>query len=105
MQHLVYLSYDLGVKGDYESLYRWLDEHEAKECGDSVACFKYDAGDDVQQKISEDIKEHVDIDPKKHRVYLVWREGDKLRGKFLFGSRHSAPWVGAAGHEPEEDEE
>ena len=38
MKKFIWLSYDLGIGGDYESLYSWLDNHEAKECGDSVAC-------------------------------------------------------------------
>lgn len=34
---VVWLSYDLGAKGDYDGLYSWLDNHKAKECGDSIA--------------------------------------------------------------------
>ena len=26
----VWISYDLGVRGDYEGLYAWLDAHDAK---------------------------------------------------------------------------
>lgn len=33
----VWISYDLGVQADYDGLYQWLDEHKARECGDSVA--------------------------------------------------------------------
>ena len=29
----IWISYDLGVRGDYENLYSWLDTHGAKECG------------------------------------------------------------------------
>ena len=35
----IWLSFDLGVAGDYPGLYKWLDEHDAVECGDSVAFF------------------------------------------------------------------
>ena len=31
----IWISYDLGVRGDYEGLYAWLDSHGAKECGDT----------------------------------------------------------------------
>ena len=31
----VWISYDLGIRGDYEGLYAWLDSHRAKECGDA----------------------------------------------------------------------
>ena len=30
-----------GVGGDYEGLYSWLDDHDAKECGDSVASLAF----------------------------------------------------------------
>jgi hypothetical protein len=30
----VWISFDLGVRGDYEGMYAWLDTHNAKECGD-----------------------------------------------------------------------
>ena len=33
-EQMIWLSYDLGVDGDYENLYAWLDHKEAKECGD-----------------------------------------------------------------------
>ena len=32
-----WLSYDLGINGDYDGLYRWLDRQGAKECGSSMA--------------------------------------------------------------------
>lgn len=35
MKQLIWISYDLGVSGDYENLYAWLDDHGAKECGQS----------------------------------------------------------------------
>jgi hypothetical protein len=35
MNSAVWISYDLGVQADYEGMYAWLDEHQAKECGDS----------------------------------------------------------------------
>jgi hypothetical protein len=38
----VWMSFDLGVKGDYEGLYRWLDARQARACGDSVALFFFD---------------------------------------------------------------
>jgi hypothetical protein len=35
-----WLSFDLGLQGDYDSLYAWLDKQGAQECGDSVATFE-----------------------------------------------------------------
>ena len=42
MHTVMWMSYDLGVKGDYEGLYAWLDDHDAKECGNSVAFLRYE---------------------------------------------------------------
>ena len=42
MNKALWLSYDLGVKGDYEGLYAWLDDHNAEECGNSVAFLHYE---------------------------------------------------------------
>lgn len=53
-----WLSYDLGIAGDYPDLYQWLDDHEAKSCGNSIAFFKYqvDYNDSPFDKIKEDLK-------------------------------------------------
>jgi hypothetical protein len=32
-----WLSFDLGLRGNYDSLYEWLDAHSASESGDSLA--------------------------------------------------------------------
>lgn len=47
MKKTIWLSYDFGVKGDYESLYAWLDNHGAKECGNNSAALEYDVNENV----------------------------------------------------------
>jgi hypothetical protein len=42
MKQRIWLSFDLGIKGDYQSLYKWLDARKARECGDSVAYFTFE---------------------------------------------------------------
>lgn len=42
MEKAVWITYDLGVQGDYKGLYAWLDDHQATECGDSTAFFNYE---------------------------------------------------------------
>lgn len=58
-----WLSYDLGVGGDYESLYQWLDNHHAKICGDSLAYFKYpfEESEDPDEKLKADLLQTVDL--------------------------------------------
>ena len=66
MKKSVWISYNLGIKGDYQSLYEWLDNHEAKECGYSL-------------------------------VFLIYKsQGNKIKGKFIRGSRKKSPWIGYA---------
>lgn len=41
MTKAIWISYDLGIGGDYDGLYRWLANHKAVECGDGLAFFNY----------------------------------------------------------------
>lgn len=105
MNHFVFLSFDLGVQGDYEGLYGWLDQHKAKECGDSVACFRYEHSGSLIEDLKRDLREAVSLN-KKSRIYVIREEGGKMRGTFLFGRRRDAPWTGyAPAEEQEEDSE
>jgi hypothetical protein len=49
-----WLSFDLGVRGDYEALYEWLDALDAKECGDSVATF---LSPNTHEEIAEELSQ------------------------------------------------
>lgn len=95
MKSTIWISYDLGVNGDYEGMYAWLDDHGAKECGSSVAFVKeYDCdGEDLTQALKSDIENAVLTD-KRSRIYVIWRVGDKEKGSFLVGRRKGAPWDG-----------
>jgi len=104
MKKTVWISYDLGVKGDYEGLYGWLDNHTAKECGNSVAVFEYDYGDNFLDELQQDLSQNVNL-ARHDRIYLIWRQDRKIKGKFLFGKRKAAPWSGYGIHEPQVDEE
>jgi hypothetical protein len=94
----VWISYDLGVRGDYEGLYAWLDAHDAKECGDSLAVltFRYE-GASLPDKLKADLKKNITTD-KRTRIYVVYRDPatNKNKGKFIFGSRRAAAWKGFA---------
>ena len=94
-QDWVFLSYDLGINGDYEGLYSWLAKLEAKECGDSLAYFKYAHKGDLVTDIKKDIKSTVSLNPKS-RVYLIRFVGGKFTGSFIFGSRREAAWASFA---------
>jgi hypothetical protein len=103
MRHRIWLSFDLGVRGDYEGMYEFLDAHGAKECGDSMGTFWYEYQGDLLKSLMRDLKSAVATD-KRSRVYVVYPRTDgKHTGKFVIGSRKAPPWAGHA--QSTEDEE
>lgn len=106
---LFWLSYDLGLKGDYTSLYMWLDEMNAKECGNSVASFWFEYENNYLEELERSLKDAIDLS-KNDRFYLIWRQNNegksKVKGRFIIGKRKPAPWEGyAEGFEDSTDEE
>lgn len=93
----IWISYDLGLKGDYTSLYSWLDSVKAKECGDSMAFFMKEFDSDIVKSLASEIQTRVNIQPKD-RIYLIYKDDrtGKMKGKYLFGNRKRAPWEGFA---------
>src|SRR5262245_8598298 len=65
----IWISYDLGVRGDYEGLYAWLDQHKAKECGDSVALLSYRYSGVLVEALKADLGESVETN-KRTRMYV-----------------------------------
>lgn len=105
MKKMVWISYDLGIKGDYEGLYAWLDDHGADECGNSVAVLKqYEYANDLVTDLQKDLAGSVAF-ARHDRIYIIWLEDLKVRGKFLFGKRKAAPWTGYGFRESQVDEE
>lgn len=104
MESLVWLSFDLGVSGDYEGMYAWLDDHKAKECGDSVASFRFSCDRDVPESLKTEIETAVSLN-KRSRVYVVYRDEGKLKGRYIIGRRKNAPWDGYGAHEEHDDDE
>ena len=95
MKKIYWLSYDLGVGGDYDHLYQWLDDHEAKTCGNSIAFFTFDYEADADKELLESITSSVQLNPGNILYAIRVKEGSfKPTGSFLFGKRQSAPWVG-----------
>lgn len=92
-----WISYDLGLKGDYSGLYTWLDTVKAKECGDSIAFFTKEYKGNLIEAIKKDILKYAKLS-KTDRVYLIYLENEsgKVKGYFLFGGRKRAPWEGFA---------
>lgn len=106
MGKAVWMSFDLGVRGDYEGLYSWLDSKGAIECGDNFAFFKYDVSRDIVESLKKEIKDNVEVN-KKTRIYVIFRDANtkRMKGKFIFGSRKAAPWTGYSGSQEQTEEE
>lgn len=103
MKSTIWLSYDLGVRGDYDGMYSWLENHGAKECGSSVAFLKsYEFEDDLLECLKADIGEAVTLD-RRSRIYVIFhdRNNGRPRGRYVVGRRKAPPWTGF-GDDPEE---
>lgn len=105
MKSAIWLSYDLGVNGDYEGMYSWLDNLGAKECGSSVAFLKYSHEGDLKESLKSDIGAAVALD-KRSRIYVIGKDDGSIRGGYIVGRRKGAPWEGFGDHgDAEEDME
>ena len=97
----IWISFDLGIKGDYPNLYAWLDERGAKEAGNNIAFLEYGikgkVDDNLLETIKEDLENHVNF-KRGDRIYVIrsrYDEGKhKISGKFIIGSRKASPWEG-----------
>jgi len=104
MKTLIWISYDLGVRGDYEGIYTFLDTYDARECDDSIAVLSFEYEDDLIAELKAEIQKYVDLQPRS-RVYVFSRDDKRYKGRFIFGRRKRAPWAGYAGRESEEEDE
>ena len=106
MKSAIWISYDLGVRGDFEGMYTWLDEHGAKECGDSLAFVNYEYKKELIKDLKADLKAALEMS-KKSRIYTIHLDPvtKKMKGTFLFGGRKAPPWAGFAGGVQQEDED
>ena len=102
----VWISFDLGIRGDYESLYSWLDIKKARECGDNLAVLNYQFSGDLVQGLTRELRRELRTN-KLSRIYLIYMndETGKVKGKWLFGGRKAAPWSGYAPLEGERGED
>jgi hypothetical protein len=97
----IWFTYDLGVGGDFQSMYAWLDDHEAIECGNNVAFLKYKYSDAIKSDKALDeilIKElngKIKFNPT-NRIYIIRKslEKGKTIGSYIIGKRKANPWEG-----------
>lgn len=97
VKHIV-LNYDLGLRGDYNGLYTFLDNLAAIEIGNCNTAFAMEFTKDEFDIICEELKtklsQAINIE-KTDRIYVIVTDNEcKMRGKFLFGDRRRALWEG-----------
>jgi hypothetical protein len=90
---LYWVSFDLGLMGDYSHFYKWLDELNAEECGSGTAAIVSTMSlDEMIAEIREALREKP-----RARAYLLSKLPDgRFGGKFVVGGRRKAPWSGFA---------
>jgi len=100
MTNRFWLSYDFGIQGEYGPLYAWLDEIDAKDCGDSVATFTADA---TREEMSKRITK---VTGMRGRLYLIGKnKSGKVTGGFIAGRRKAPPWTGLSTRMAQDGEE
>jgi len=99
----IWLSYDLGVNGDYEGMYAWLDDHGAKECGATAAYLQFIYDGDLPGSLKSDIERVVALN-KRSRIYVICRKDEKMAGRYLIGHRKGTPWEGFGNKDETEED-
>ena len=69
--------YDLGVNGDYEGMYAWLDNQGAKECGSSVAYFQFTHEGALPAALKSEIEGAVALNSRS-RIYAIYKKDEPL---------------------------
>ena len=92
---IIWLSYDLGLDGDYNGMYYFLDKYKSKECGDNIGIFSFQFSKDLPKELMSELRKYVklrDFD----RIYVVSSNENKkvTLAAFLSGKRKIAPWNG-----------
>lgn len=97
----VWIGFDLGLIGEFEPLYEWLDQQGADECGYGLATFETRQSDDAILRELRALKLAAGI-----RLYFIRKtEEGAVRGTFVRGGRRTrAPWHGSATRAALDDE-
>jgi hypothetical protein len=95
MKATIWLSFDLGIRGNYEELYRWLDDKGAKECGANVAFLTFTYKHNLLEELKAQLIEALDGSTRT-RIYVVRSVSTTkgIKGEWLVGGRKSPPWSG-----------
>ena len=101
MKKGIYVNYDLGLKGDYETFFTWLDSQSALECGRNSAFMNLELPEGVSPPayVKESLLKYGFKFSDFARIYVSWLNSEKVPvivGEFISGGRVRAPWFGFA---------
>jgi len=102
-----FLNYDLNFNGDYDGLYKWLDNHNAKNCGQNFCEFFYSTmssengslpvkivAQNTLKQLEDDLTKSVSL-KRGDRIFLIGIMPDGTSfGGFLTGDYGPKPWAG-----------
>ncbi len=97
-QSRYFLSFDLGLMGDYNRLYRWLDSHGAIECCSGLATL---TSTKTRDGLATEVRRVLRGVPKARAYIISLTHG----GRFIVGTRKAAPWEGFAPSAPSSEDE
>jgi len=113
MKALIWLAFDMGVRGDFEGMYEFLDAHGAKECGDSLSVLSFEYRKDLVVELTKELRAAVNFD-KRSRVYVIYPSSataavaqtvqGKTSGKFIIGKRRAPAWAGFGPSQGDEED-
>ena len=105
----IILNFDLGLKGDYESLYRFLDNNKAQDCCNSNCAFEFPFSNNKLNhsekfiEVKSVLEDNVSL-KRGDRIYcIVHNEEGIPRGSFLYGHRQRPVWEGYGEKNKEDD--
>lgn len=84
-----WISFDLGLMGNYSRVYEWLDSLGAEECGPGVATI---TSSKTRDQLGLEIQRILKGAPRARAYVISMKQG----GRFLVGGRKAAPWEGFA---------
>lgn len=84
-----WISFDLGLMGNYSSVYEWLDSLDAKECGPGLATI---TSAKTREHLAVELQQLLKGTPRARAYVISMGQG----GRFIVGNRKAAPWEGFA---------
>ncbi len=84
-----WISFDLGLMGNYNRVYEWLDSLDAQECGPGVATI---LSTKTRDQLAAEIGRIFKGVPRARAYIITMKQG----GRFVAGGRKAAPWEGFA---------